>query len=110
MNPQLPQMFYPVLDDITLTKGDIVAARCTMNNYRSRITRVGNTGRDEMCNFYLMYWSEDGALNMPNCFREGPPQLYWTSMGLDNIPDYEASHLPLKFKELVRQHGHQHHG
>lgn len=24
MNPQLPQMFYPVLDDITLTKGDIV--------------------------------------------------------------------------------------
>ena len=30
-SPQLPQMFYPVADsEMTLTKGDIVAARCTM--------------------------------------------------------------------------------
>ena len=30
-SPQLPQMFYPISDsELTLTKGDIVAARCTM--------------------------------------------------------------------------------
>jgi len=111
MNPQLPQMFYPVLEDITLTKGDIVAARCTMKNDRNWVTRVGNTGRDEMCNFYIMYWTENGApLSVNNCFREGPPQLYWTDMGLDNIPDYEASHLPAAMRELALQHGHQHHG
>ena len=30
-DPQQPQMFYPTADkDMVLTKGDIVAARCTM--------------------------------------------------------------------------------
>ncbi|KAF0306544.1 Peptidylglycine alpha-hydroxylating monooxygenase [Amphibalanus amphitrite] len=77
MDPQLPQMFYPVLDDITLTKGDIVAARCTMNNFRSRITRVGATADDEMCNFYMMYWTEQSLLSKAYCFSWGPPLSYW---------------------------------
>ena len=30
-SPQLPQMFYPVEDkELTIKKGDIIAARCTM--------------------------------------------------------------------------------
>ena len=53
------QMFYPVVEsDMTLTKGDTVAARCTMVSYRDRITWVGSTAEDEMCNFYMMYWVE----------------------------------------------------
>ncbi|XP_037080652.1 peptidylglycine alpha-hydroxylating monooxygenase-like isoform X3 [Pollicipes pollicipes] len=89
MNPQLPQMFYPVLDDITLTKGDIVAARCTMNNYRSRITRVGATADDEMCNFYMMYWTELRPLKKGVCFTLGPPYYYWHKNGrrqFTNVP------------------------
>ena len=38
-DPQLPQMFYPVADpSLTLTRGDTVAARCTMVNHRDRYT------------------------------------------------------------------------
>ena len=33
---QVPQMFYPVETDLTLSAGDVVAARCTMVNTRNR--------------------------------------------------------------------------
>ena len=33
---QVPQMFYPVETDLTLSAGDVVAARCTMVNTRDR--------------------------------------------------------------------------
>lgn len=61
-----------------------------------------------MCNFYVMYWAEGGALNTSNCFRDGPPMLYWTDMGLSNIPEYEASHLPAEMEEEVKKHAHHH--
>ena len=35
-SPQLPQMFYPVDNEMIIRKGDIVAARCTMVNNRDR--------------------------------------------------------------------------
>jgi hypothetical protein len=35
-DPQLPQMFYPVANEMVIKKGDIVAARCTMVNFRNR--------------------------------------------------------------------------
>lgn len=49
-NPQEPQMFYPVAEEMTLTEGDVVAARCTMNNTLKHTVHVGSTGNDEMCN------------------------------------------------------------
>ena len=63
-----------------------------------------------MCNFYIMYWTRDGALRTGNCYRQGPPELFWTDMGLTNIPDYEASHLPAGLEEMARQHRHHHRG
>ena len=30
-NPHQPQMFYPMLNDITVNNGDVLAARCTFN-------------------------------------------------------------------------------
>jgi hypothetical protein len=36
-DPQLPQMFYPVANEMVIKKGDIVAARCTMVNFRNRL-------------------------------------------------------------------------
>lgn len=99
-DPQKPQMFYPITDSgLTLTQGDRVAARCTMVNHRDRITAVGATNEDEMCNFYIMYWV-DGPVPMDKgtCFTPGPPLWSWGGSwlmggGLRNIPDKEASTL-----------------
>lgn len=52
------------------------------------------TNKDEMCNFYLMYWVEKGApLKRKYCFSPGPPFYYWSKAGLKNIPDADASNL-----------------
>ena len=41
-SPQLPQMFYPATNqDITINKGDILAARCTMYNFRDHSVSIG---------------------------------------------------------------------
>ncbi|XP_015108910.1 peptidylglycine alpha-hydroxylating monooxygenase [Diachasma alloeum] len=93
-DPLTPQMFYPVHNNMPITKGDTLAARCTMQSNRPRWTSIGSTGADEMCNFYLMYYVDSGEpLNMKYCFSEGPPAYYWKSAGFVNIPDIEASSL-----------------
>ena len=40
-SPQLPQMFYPVTNSIKINKGDILAARCTMYNFRDHSVHIG---------------------------------------------------------------------
>lgn len=40
-DPLTPQMFYPVNDTTPIVKNDIIAARCTMDNTRQRITYIG---------------------------------------------------------------------
>jgi peptidylglycine monooxygenase len=40
-SPQLPQMFYPTQQDVTIKQGDYVAAACTMFNTRSHVVRIG---------------------------------------------------------------------
>jgi len=98
-DPQLPQMFYPVTDpSMTLSRGDTIAARCTMVSYRDRITWVGATAEDEMCNFYMMYWVDgQEKLSSERCVSMGPPVYSWDRWiiggGLTNIPDEEASSL-----------------
>ncbi|KAI9557290.1 hypothetical protein GHT06_017115 [Daphnia sinensis] len=92
-DPQLPQMFYPVANNLTLSKGDTVAARCTMVSNRNWVTRIGLTSDDEMCNFYIMYWTEGGdVLNTKHCFSMGPPIYNWSRNRLNNIPE-DASTL-----------------
>ncbi|XP_063990297.1 peptidylglycine alpha-hydroxylating monooxygenase [Diachasmimorpha longicaudata] len=93
-DPLTPQMFYPVHNNMSIVKGDTLAARCTMLSNRDRWTSIGSTGEDEMCNFYLMYYVDSGEpLDVKYCFSEGPPTYYWRSAGLVNIPDIEASSL-----------------
>lgn len=77
-SPLEPQMFYPAKKGIKVIKGDVLAARCTMYNFRNRDTYVGATGDDEMCNFYMMYYVDgDRILNYKDCFSYGPPVYYW---------------------------------
>lgn len=96
-DPLTPQMFYPVFDTSPITYGDRLAARCTMDSReRNRITQVGPTNNDEMCNFYLMYYVEnDTPLQMKYCTTIGPPFYHWNNEGNDlhNIPNIEASSL-----------------
>jgi len=90
-SPQLPQMFYPTKNDVTIKQGDYVAAACTMFNSRSHIVRIGSTGEDEMCNFYMMYWVEgDELLHDSVCASPGPPQYYFRHnpyLNVDRIPE-----------------------
>ncbi|XP_011862950.1 PREDICTED: peptidylglycine alpha-hydroxylating monooxygenase [Vollenhovia emeryi] len=92
-DPQKPQMFYPITHSVPITYGDILASRCTMKSTRDRVTTVGLTKEDEMCNMYLLYYVEnDTPLEKKYCFTAGPPFYYWKNE-LTNIPDREASTL-----------------
>nr|CAG4648544.1 EOG090X0318 [Polyphemus pediculus] len=99
-DPQLPQMFYPVQENMTITKGDTVAARCTMVSNRNWVTKIGLTSDDEMCNFYIMYWTEGSeGLKTKHCYSRGPPLYSWSGWSinsfinpLNNVPE-DASTL-----------------
>lgn len=43
---------------------------------------------DEMCNFYLMYWTERpfAPVEQDSCVSLGPPYVYWETFGLKDIP------------------------
>ncbi|GMT36345.1 hypothetical protein PFISCL1PPCAC_27642, partial [Pristionchus fissidentatus] len=89
-DPQLPQMFVPVANSsLVIKKGDIVAARCMMVNEGPEVVSVGSSGKDEMCNLYVMYWSEGSqGLKDNTCFSPGAPNYYWSSEAqLNHIPN-----------------------
>jgi peptidylglycine monooxygenase len=77
-SPQLPQMFYPVSNNMTIKQGDIIASRCTIHNTKDHTVQIGATGDDEMCNFYIMYYtSGKNLVKNPVCFTNGPPNWYF---------------------------------
>lgn len=95
-NPQLPQMFYPIANPLAIHPGDVIAARCTMVNNQDHTVRVGMTGDDEMCNFYVMYWVDtlERILDRKVCFTQGPPRYYWwMDQELPDGVDRDASTL-----------------
>lgn len=72
-DPQKPQMFYPVENtSLTLGRGDRVYAYCDYNNTRGKTVYIGATGNDEMCNFYMMYWTEGELLKEQDCVQYNP--------------------------------------
>lgn len=78
-NPQLPQMFYNVTNPgLTINRGDILAARCTMKNEGTKDVYIGATHDDEMCNFYVMYYVDGHELpHQKYCFSQGPLSWNW---------------------------------
>lgn len=83
MSPQKPQMFYNVTHPgMTVQQGDVLAARCTMVNNEDEAIKVGATSKDEMCNFYIMYYVDgDETLSNHYCFTPGPPSWSWDDFG-----------------------------
>ncbi|XP_052101372.1 peptidylglycine alpha-hydroxylating monooxygenase-like isoform X1 [Mytilus californianus] len=73
MSPQLPQTFYDVAEpNMNITTGDLLISRCTMSSQRKFATNIGPTNRDEMCNFYIMYYTsrQEDIKDERMCFRD----------------------------------------
>ncbi|GFS07686.1 peptidyl-glycine alpha-amidating monooxygenase [Elysia marginata] len=106
-NPQWPQAFYPVKEKIEIKKGDILAARCTYDSSSmSHTVKVGATGDDEMCNFYIMFYT-DGSVTNPygQCMNNRMPRLTGSHFPADvSVP------LPPNPALEEKAHGHHHHG
>lgn len=79
-NPQDPQTFYPVQDaNLTLSRGDSVYASCEFNNNQMHDVKIGQTANDEMCNFYMMYWTDSpNLLAESNCYGQYPEPSYYS--------------------------------
>lgn len=77
-DPQQPQMFYPVTDDgIVIRRGDTVYAHCEYDNDKGHIVDMGDTGEDEMCNFYMMYWTDSpNLIERDTCYQQNPMPRY----------------------------------
>lgn len=73
-SPQVAQMFYEVADTrMVIGRDDIIYAACYYNQTNPWNINIGPTSRDEMCNFYLMYWTEAHTnLDQRICSRINP--------------------------------------
>nr|XP_006822280.1 PREDICTED: peptidyl-glycine alpha-amidating monooxygenase-like [Saccoglossus kowalevskii] len=59
-NPLWPQAFYPMDSDFEIQRNDALAARCTFSGENlDHSVNVGSTSKDEMCNFYIMYYMDN---------------------------------------------------
>lgn len=59
-NPQEPQAFFPIENrkKAIIHRGDHVVARCTFDSNSSKVIYPGSYSQDEMCNFYMMYYTK----------------------------------------------------
>ncbi|XP_025077135.1 peptidyl-glycine alpha-amidating monooxygenase-like isoform X2 [Pomacea canaliculata] len=104
-NPQWPQAFYPANPSIEVKPGEKLIARCTYNSTgRDRVTYVGGTGNDEMCNFYIMYYSNSSS-------KEPGGECYTNQLPLLASMLPADSDVPLPPNPLLDEeaHGHHHH-
>ncbi|CAB3407921.1 unnamed protein product [Caenorhabditis bovis] len=87
-DPQKPQMFVPVDNSsLVISQGDMVTARCILKNNENRDIAMGATGEDEMCNLYVMYWTDGDVMEDNTCFSPGAPNYRWSSeAALNHIP------------------------
>ncbi|KAK4321848.1 hypothetical protein Pmani_007385 [Petrolisthes manimaculis] len=98
-NPQWPQAFYPTPTQ-RVQPNDILHARCTWNSTgRNRYTNIGSTSADEMCNLYLMYYTDrDLGSESGGCWQELFPEL------TRHLP--QDSDTPLPPNPLLEEHAH----
>lgn len=77
-NPQWPQAFYPMTNIYSIQRGDTLAARCTFDGTGTdHAVHVGGAHTDEMCNLYLMYYT-DSQHGKPFqiCHSDGDSSLF----------------------------------
>ncbi|KAF6039893.1 PAM [Bugula neritina] len=102
-NPQWPQAFYPMKTKHTIQYNDIVVARCVYNSTsRDTDTHVGSKHTDEMCNFYMMYYTKGEAEYLQCGGNRIPSQAR-------DMPDSSFELLPPNPKLDEQASGHHHH-
>ncbi len=74
-DPQDPQAFYPTKDPYDIKANDILLGRCVYHNQESRYVGVGPTHNDEMCNVYLMYYTDGEDNIQDSCGGSAYPSL-----------------------------------
>ena len=74
-DPQWPQAFYPLDSTLDLKDGDAVVGRCTYHNDENRYITAGSTHTDEMCNVYLMYYTDTTEGVQDICYGNTYPAL-----------------------------------
>lgn len=89
-NPQWPQAFYPIENNIVIQRDDFLVGRCTYNSTgRSTPTYIGASHNDEMCNFYIMYYADRNTrLQYHSCAGNNNPRL------IQKLPAYSYQQLP----------------
>jgi hypothetical protein len=74
-DPQLPQAFYPMKQVLEIKEGDILLGMCTYHNNETRTVYPGSTHTDEMCNIYIMYYTQNAQEVMSMCSGNSNPEL-----------------------------------
>ena len=77
-NPQWPQVFYPVTNNVTFQQGDYILSRCTYNTTGINETQIIDThhGKNrEMCNMDVIYYLEEGQADQLQCEDEQDPDI-----------------------------------
>ena len=99
---QHPQAFYPLPHPVRFDNGLQVAARCVFDASNSSHTvGIGSTRNDEMCNAYLMFYTEDLTNTYGVCE---------SSSGPIELPDPDEQENAFKGDGHVHSHGPHHHG
>ena len=89
-NPQWPQAFYPLEKVVRIERQDVLFGRCTYNSsQRQTITNIGSTSGDEMCNFYMMFYSPNPLIIDPSKQMLTKSQYNFRSRFEDNCQDRE---------------------
>lgn len=77
-DPRQPEMFYNVTTPgVSILPGNFMAARCSMVNDDDKTVYIGSTHMDEMCNFYIMFYTPGDRTTAKTCWSAGPPSYYW---------------------------------
>eukprot|EP00057_Strongylocentrotus_purpuratus_P006222 XP_011660696.1 PREDICTED: peptidyl-glycine alpha-amidating monooxygenase A isoform X1 [Strongylocentrotus purpuratus] len=95
-SPKWPQAFYPIGESYTIQPGDILAARCTYDSDKDIATYAGGTHNDEMCNLYLMYYTDaTRGEAFQECGRPAPGSFFSSAPpGYNTVPSLPTSSQP----------------
>jgi hypothetical protein len=74
-DPQWPQAFYPTDNVIDIKDGDTLLGSCTYHNDGNKYVYAGPTHNDEMCNIYIMYYTDNSDDVMGVCSGNTYPTL-----------------------------------
>jgi hypothetical protein len=74
-DPQWPQAFYPTDAVYDVKDGDMLVGQCTYHNDADKYVYAGSTHTDEMCNVYLMYYTDAADEVMEVCSGNTYPAL-----------------------------------